>query len=362
MGIRQKQNFLDGLARIDNQLKEFDLPLARYVSRYKRNAILFSKSGRTGSFFTEDSKKYLTPDEYRRLKRGERIVRLIERLDSLQARAFEGTRIYADTQRSFILPIKLKRSYAEFRAHALGLVHESTQKLTLVRVWNLSIVGAVIFGMLTMTMIYNYLGQGVSAAILQTDQQAKTQAIQEATQEQSQMEETAIANASQELNDHIDMDSVTSLLSEQSAKQDLEKEITEMVKGYPIEKMVPEIAKHDRVVAAFIIGIARQESGWGVHVPVYDGHDCYNYWGYRGFNPVGTGGHTCFASPQEAVDTVAKRIQFLVDNNKLNTPEKMIVWKCGDCSWDNRNDMQIWINSVSTYFDKLNASEKIATN
>jgi hypothetical protein len=126
--------------------------------------------------------------------------------------------------------------------------------------------------------------------------------------------------------------------------------------------MVPEIAKHDRVVAAFIIGIARQESGWGVHVPVYDGHDCYNYWGYRGFNPVGTGGHTCFASPQEAVDTVAKRIQFLVDNNKLNTPEKMIVWKCGDCSWDNRNDMQIWINSVSTYFDKLNASEKIATN
>ena len=72
MGIRQKQNFLDGLARIDNQLKEFDLPLARYVSRYKRNAILFSKSGRTGSFFTEDSKKYLTPDEYRRLRAGRR--------------------------------------------------------------------------------------------------------------------------------------------------------------------------------------------------------------------------------------------------------------------------------------------------
>ena len=358
MSTSKKQSFLDGLARTDNRVKEFDLPLAKYITKYKRTAVLFSKSGRTGSFFTEDSKKYITPDEYRLSKRGERIVRLVDRLDSLQARAFADTRMYANTQKGFWLPLKLKRSYAEFRAHALGLVHESTEKLTLVRMWNLSIVGAVIFGMLTMTMIYNYLGQGVSAAILQNDQVAEAQAAQEATQLQNQMVATASANASQEINSQIDMDSVTSLLSEQSAKQDLEKEITAMVKGYPIESMVPEIAKHDRVVAAFLIGIARQESDWGVHVPLYQGQTCYNDWGWRGANPVGTGGHTCFSSPEEAVSTVAKRIQFLVDNNKLNTPEKMIVWKCGDCSWDNRNDMQIWINSVSTIFNKLNNPQK----
>ena len=141
-----------------------------------------------------------------------------------------------------------------------------------------------------------------------------------------------MASEKEQINANIDVDSITSLLAEQNSQQEFEKQMADMVKGYPIEKMVPLIAKKDRTVAAFMIGIAKQESSWGLHVPVYGDQDCYNLWGYRGKNPVGTGGHTCFDSPQDAVDTVAKRIEFLVSNQKLNTPNKMIIWKCGDSS------------------------------
>ena len=65
--------------------------------------------------------------------------------------------------------------------------------------------------------------------------------------------------------------------------------------------------------------------------------------------------HTCFDSPKDAVDTVAKRIETLVNNEKLNTAAKMVVWKCGyDCSWDSKIDVQKWISDVDYYFQKLN--------
>ena len=120
--------------------------------------------------------------------------------------------------------------------------------------------------------------------------------------------------------------------------------------------MVPYIAKKDRMVAALIVAIGMKESTWGKHVPVLDGQDCYNYWGYRGIRDrMGTGGHTCFDSPEDAVNTVAKRIEFLVSNEKLNTPAKMVVWKCGyDCSWDNQKAVNKWISDVDLYFKKLN--------
>jgi hypothetical protein len=110
------------------------------------------------------------------------------------------------------------------------------------------------------------------------------------------------------------------------------------------------------MVAALIVAIGMKESTWGLHVPVLNGQDCYNYWGYRGIrDKMGTGGHTCFDSPKDAVDTVAKRIEFLVSNEKLNTPAKMVVWKCGyDCSWDSQKAVNKWISDVDLYFKKLN--------
>jgi len=347
MNINKKQNFLDSLKKKDNKIREFDLPLAKYTIKHKKASVLFSKKGITESFFTQDSKLYLTPDEYKRRKRGERIIGIIGRLDSLHSRVFAETKIYSTKNKEDLIRLQLQKGYSKFRDYTLNLIEDSTQKISVVKMWNLSIVGAVIFGMFAMTMIYQYLGQSVSAKIQE----------QEKNTHLAQQEEIKVSDALmiREINDSIDIDSITSLLAEENKQKDLEEEIREMVKGYPIEAMVPEIAKKDRIVAAFIIGIAKQESNWGKRVPVYKGEDCYNYWGWRGKNAVGTGGHTCFASPREAVDTVAKRIAFLASNAKLDTPEKMIVWKCGyDCSWDKKENMQRWINSVGIYFKKLN--------
>jgi hypothetical protein len=137
-------------------------------------------------------------------------------------------------------------------------------------------------------------------------------------------------------------------------KSAFEIQLDSMVKGYPIERMVPEISQKDKRVAAFMISIAKKESNWGEHVPVYNGHDCYNYWGYRGENPIGSGGHTCFNSPQEAVETVSRRINELVYNDNLDSPQKMIIWKCGDaCGSDNQMSVRKWIRDVGYYYDKI---------
>lgn len=135
----------------------------------------------------------------------------------------------------------------------------------------------------------------------------------------------------------------------------LELEIREMVKGYPIENMAPYIAKEDPKVAAFLVSIAKKESDWGKRVPVLDGKDCYNYWGYRGkWERMGTGGHTCFNNRREAVKIVARRIDTLVNEKNLDTPKEMIVWKCGyNCAGHSESSVSKWIADVSFYFKKF---------
>ena len=128
-----------------------------------------------------------------------------------------------------------------------------------------------------------------------------------------------------------------------------------MVKGYPIEGMLSYIFEQDRLTSAFLIGIAKKESNWGKRVPVLNGQDCFNYWGYRGVRRLmGTGGHTCFNSSKDAVDTVAKRLSTLIHSEKLDTPEKMIIWKCGfSCSGHSRESVKKWISDVDMYFKQL---------
>jgi hypothetical protein len=140
-----------------------------------------------------------------------------------------------------------------------------------------------------------------------------------------------------------------------TAPTPLELEIRDMVKGYPIEDMAPYIADQDQNVAAFLVSIAKKESNWGKRVPVLDGRNCYNYWGYRGKSEeMGTGGHTCFKNRKEAVTKVAKRIETLVKEQKLDTPAEMIVWKCGsDCSGHSPGSVSKWISDVSYYFQKF---------
>lgn len=135
----------------------------------------------------------------------------------------------------------------------------------------------------------------------------------------------------------------------------LAQEISRMVKGYPIEKMVPEIATKDRRVAAYLVSIAKKESNWGKRVPVLNGRDCYNYWGFRAKGgEVGSGGHTCFRNRRQAVNAVSERIEELINEYNLDSPEKLIVWKCGSsCDGHSNYSVQKWISDVSFYYNKI---------
>ncbi|MDQ1284502.1 MAG: hypothetical protein QG620_850 [Patescibacteria group bacterium] len=138
----------------------------------------------------------------------------------------------------------------------------------------------------------------------------------------------------------------------------LERSIGEMVKGYPIENMASRISMKDPKVAAFMIGVAKKESNWGKFTPKLNGEECYNFWGYRGQSERMTkSGYTCFSSSKEAVNTVAARMGELVKENNLDTPEKMVVWKCGwNCEGHSPESVSKWIADVGYYFNKINNS------
>ena len=135
----------------------------------------------------------------------------------------------------------------------------------------------------------------------------------------------------------------------------LENDIQSLVDGYPIEAMSEEIAKNDRIVAAFVVAIAKKESNWGKRAPKLDGKDCYNYWGFREKRDrMGSGGHTCFNSRRDAVRSVSKRIENLMYEYDRNTPREMIVWKCGySCAGHSDVSVDKWVSDVDYYYHKL---------
>lgn len=143
-------------------------------------------------------------------------------------------------------------------------------------------------------------------------------------------------------------------------KTPFERNIEKMVSGYPIESMVSEIAKKDPVVAAYMVSIAKKESNWGKRSPKLDGKDCYNYWGFREERDrMGTGGHTCFESRYDAVNTVSKRIKRLVYEYDRETPREMVVWKCGySCDGHSEKSVEKWIADVGYYYRKFEENTK----
>jgi hypothetical protein len=156
--------------------------------------------------------------------------------------------------------------------------------------------------------------------------------------------------------DNIDSMVFDTLIEFEKIRSDqLEESIQKMVAGSPMEKMAPYIAKKDKIVAAFLVGISKKESNYGRRVPVLNGEDCFNYWGYRGIRKrMGSGGHTCFDSPEDAIETVGGRIERLVKSG-VDTPEEMVLWKCGsDCNatggWPAAHK---WIADVNMYYSKM---------
>lgn len=135
----------------------------------------------------------------------------------------------------------------------------------------------------------------------------------------------------------------------------MEREAKEMVEGYPIEKMLPYILEQDSEVAKYLIAMAKQESQWGKRVPVLNGQDCYNYWGFRSKRKLmGSGGHTCFNSRKDAVETVGRRIHELIYEYDRKTAERLIVWKCGSsCAGHSQEGVDRWIGTVGSYHKAL---------
>lgn len=136
----------------------------------------------------------------------------------------------------------------------------------------------------------------------------------------------------------------------------MQKELKVLVKGHPIERMIPYIATKDKKTIAYLIGIAKQESNWGERRPVLAGVDCYNYWGFRAERDrMGSGGHTCFNSPREAVAVVSKRIAEIIEHNDADSAQDMLVWKCGsDCSvTGGQVAANNWAQNVDFYAEKV---------
>lgn len=348
-GLKEKNIsfLLNDLKKIREKEKPifFDLPLARYVLRTKNGSTLLptGRRKRTSNFFTNQSGRYLVFS----------IQNSYRRVDGLFFDPHKANAGYAYSKsliRGDLILKEVQERYSNLSNYFSDLAKGSIPSVSLTRAWNVSIIGAVIFGMVTMTFIYRYLGESVSAKISEG---------KEKTTFQAETRRGEVLGAEDYTGDEADMEFITKLIEvydKNDKKGALEEEILAMVKGYPIEMMVSEIAKQDKIVAAFMVAIAKKESSWGERVPVYKGQDCYNYWGWRGKNPIGSGGHTCFDSPKDAVNTVAKRIAILIDEYGRNTPAKMVVWKCGsDCNvTGGQAAANKWIADVNLYFKKLN--------
>ncbi|NTU98806.1 hypothetical protein HGA64_02260 [Candidatus Falkowbacteria bacterium] len=138
------------------------------------------------------------------------------------------------------------------------------------------------------------------------------------------------------------------------------KQVLTIVKDTPMEKMVTEIAKRDRAVAAYIVGIAMKESKFGKYSPKKNGKECFNYWGYRGKENTTQSGYSCFNSPQHAIKVVGDRIESMLGKGS-RTPAQMISWKCGSsCAGHSNESVQKWIADVSINYYKLNPHKQIA--
>lgn len=189
------------------------------------------------------------------------------------------------------------------------------------------IVSAILLGMITMGTATHFLGQKVWA---------------EDTNETIRLVEQRVLGVETSRQDALD-------------REVFEVEIRDMVKGYPIEDMVPYIVQQDKDVAAYLVAIAKKESNWGRRIPVYYGENCFNYWGYRGQDEImGSAGHTCFDTPQEAVTVVARRLNTLVLEQGRKTASDLIIWKCGSsCAGHDDYGVAKWISDVKAYYEAL---------
>ena len=339
--------------RVYPSFRDTQTLLRQHRSAETSSSTLFSRGKRTRTFFTEDSHRYISIREKEALQKRMHRYERSSHFDSVQMR-------YTMTAQSSseALASHLTSRYSSFLETLRFFPEMMRSHISPMRVWNASIVGAIFFGMFSMTLIYKYLGQQASA-----ESEARIAMAPPVAQSIQSVEVPEVLGVTDDALDAQKKDpivDVARVAPTKDAQKDIdqerfETEAKELVKGYPIEQMLPYIFKQDRLTATYLIAIAKKESAWGKRVPVREGHDCYNYWGYRGIrDKMGTGGHTCFDSREDAVKTVAKRINTLVNEKKLDTPAKMIVWKCGSsCAGHGAENVRKWISDVDMYVQAL---------
>ncbi|HIP50026.1 MAG TPA: hypothetical protein EYG99_01110 [Candidatus Pacebacteria bacterium] len=372
---------------------------------------------RTEFFVTEDSRKYISKEQQYKIDAKYDYIDPRGYFDSLHVRY---VRSYSAEE------LQQRHVVAEFRsARDIVMSFRIALKLDLspIRMWQVSLAGAVLFGMISMNMIYKNLGQSAMAkgdekALLESgeaielvvNEKVETEIVQEETQKkvQKKVQKTerkkqdiknvdkkeSLEQKSEDKIEKVKVDSVQKSISVEDEmyddsveekvkktvnedkkvkvdsvqeKQDektedkaveeysLEHQAREIVKGYPIEKMLPYILQQDPEVAKYLIAIAKQESQWGKRVPVLNGQDCYNYWGFRSKRKLmGSGGHTCFNSRKDAVETVGRRIHELIYKYDRKTADRLIVWKCGSsCAGHSQAGVDRWIDTVGYYYSQL---------
>jgi len=125
--------------------------------------------------------------------------------------------------------------------------------------------------------------------------------------------------------------------------------------GHPMEEMAEILAGIDSETARFLIAIAKKESNWGKHSPEKNGETCYNYWGYRGTYNQTASGYSCFDSKEQAIQVVGERVGELLAQG-IDTPEEMLVWKCGSsCQGHNSKDVAKWVSDVKMVLRSINS-------
>ncbi|KKP57763.1 MAG: hypothetical protein UR51_C0011G0018 [Candidatus Moranbacteria bacterium GW2011_GWF1_34_10] len=317
----------------------------KVFSNEKLESVLFSKGIRRDKFFTNDSGLYFDCND----KELANLIafRLKNKLfDSLNHKAIKDYSKFGGNYNDFLF-VKYRLFVKKIQDYQQDIVNEGNSffdNVSLLKMWNTSILAAIIIGMISMSFIYRYLGSGASAGEDASNKEVAGLYIEKEDENKwtKEKEEAYLM----EMSDYL----------QEEADKDFDKRAMELVKGYPIEKMMPYILKKDRQVAAFFIAIAKKESNWGKRVPVLDGQDCYNYLGYRGKrDKMGSGGHTCFDSRKDAVDTIAKRLEELIKKYDRNTPAEMVVWKCGsNCNvTGGQAAANKWISDVDMYLEKL---------
>jgi len=401
-------------------------------SRDRNVMTLLSRGHRSAFFVTEDSGRYISPKQQEHLTNGYRIESGENKLDSAHIRYIAPI----DRRGEFVA--QLEQRYGTMQGSMLHMREMMSLHISPFKMWNASLIGAILFGMISMTLIYRNLGQGVFAdassdvtlaaakntkpavGIVLGDSDSKDERKEEkkekaetieleeqemeATEEVIQKETVIVVDPPKEKEEESDL---VEAISAEDPSEEVEEEtkeikkvekkskrkpvdavivndqkviadkvveksenfpeetlpviegayeaaVKEMVKGYPIEKMLPYLFQKDPTVAAYYIAIAKVESNWGKRVPVYKGQDCYNYVGYRGQRKLmGSGGHTCFNSRKDAVDTITKRIDTLMNEYDRKTPAQMVVWKCGSSCEGHGDSAQRWIDHVGGYFHEL---------